>query len=182
MAWANAPEYPKTGDNMTEVAKRLVLMNHAGSEGRAAWFSAIHRPALSRAAGEPGFSLIEVEKALLDEVDPNMAEGRLTGGRPDTLPVMLRAGFDRLLALAEQMAAAGTPGAVSKPSSPWDAIVVGSVILASESKDDGWHECVVLAVNVSKQSLTLRWRDYPDYEPFSKPISRVGLLPNSGLR
>lgn len=162
---------------MTDASKRLVLLHHAGKEGRAAWFDVSHRAALTKVASEPGFALIEVDQAVLDEADPNMAEGRLAAdGKPEKLPVVLRPGFERLLGLAAGQKAPGTP------RSPWDDIVVGSVVLASDSKEDGWHECVVAGIEANGQTLHLRWRDYPDFPPFTKPVNRIGLLPRSGLR
>lgn len=173
---------------MAEVIKRLVLLYHGAKEGRAAWFDLAHRAALTKAAAEPDYALVEAEQALLDELDPNMAQGHLTNeGKPDKLPVMLRTNFERLLGLAERAKPPGageaaTKGGALAAASPWTDIVVGSIVLASDSKEDGWFECVVAGVEGDGQTLHLRWRDFPEYPHFTKPISRVGLLPRSGLR
>src|SRR5688500_3898377 len=49
---------------------------------------------------------------------------------------------------------------------PWTTIAVGSIVLASVSRDDGWWECVVLAVEPSNDTLTLSWRDWPRMPSF----------------
>ncbi len=64
---------------------------------------------------------------------------------------------------------------------PWSAVVVGSVVLASDAKDEGWWEAVVLALEGGNM-LRLRWRDYPEYDQFNRLITRVGLLPPGGQR
>jgi len=170
---------------MAEVTTRLVLLYHGAKEGRGAWFNASHRASLKKAATEPNYALVEVEQPILDQLDPNMPEGKMTAdGRPDELPVMLRSSFERLLQLVEARQAAKPAGSEGKPPlpAPWSDIRVGSIVLASESKEDGWHECVVSAIEGNGEVLLLRWRDYPDFDYFKKPITRVGLLPPTGLR
>ena len=45
---------------------------------------------------------------------------------------------------------------------PWDAIKVGSVVLAQDASDEpGWWEAVVTSIGPDGETLTLRWRDYP---------------------
>lgn len=173
---------------MADVKRRLVLLYHGTNEARGGWFDLAHRAAVSKAASEAGHTLIEVEQPKLDQIDPDMPAGRLAAdGKVDELPVMLRATFDRLLKLAVPTQPATAAGPAGKSSgtgmpSPWSELRVGSIVLASDSKEDGWFECVVMAVESSGLTLRLRWQDFPGYPYFTKPVTRVGLPPPSGLR
>lgn len=163
---------------MPEPAKRLVLLYHGAKEGRGAWFDPINRPAVTQAAETPHHALIEITQVQLDQVDPNLSAGVLgPDGKPAPLPVMLRASFERLLAMAEP----GKPGAKPVPR-PWSELVVGSVVLASDKREEGWWECVVTGIGPDRTTVRLKWRDYPDLGEFTKPVSRVGLMPHSGRR
>lgn len=61
----------------------------------------------------------------------------------------------------------------------WKDIHVGHLVIAQESKADGWWEAIV--TDVKRDILTLRWRDYPKYPPFVRHRSTVALLrPDAG--
>jgi hypothetical protein len=60
----------------------------------------------------------------------------------------------------------------------WDAIVVGTVVLAFEEDEEGtgWWEAVVIAVSKDKKNLSLRWREWPQRQKVSRLRREVGLL------
>ena len=60
------------------------------------------------------------------------------------------------------------------PSTYWDAIKPGHVVLAQESLIQGWYEAVVVGRTGNK--LTLRSRDYPGYPKFTVPVTAVALV------
>ncbi|ESY23265.1 hypothetical protein [Mesorhizobium sp. LNJC394B00] len=62
----------------------------------------------------------------------------------------------------------GKSGATSAPATPdlWSTIDVGSVVLATVGREDGWWEAVVLAADPSSDRLTLSWRDWPKMPSF----------------
>jgi len=71
------------------------------------------------------------------------------------------------------------PEPVTAPQSdPWETIGVGSVVLAFEEDKDGagWWEAVVIAVSKDGNTLSLRWRDWPDARKVSRARHKVGLL------
>ena len=68
----------------------------------------------------------------------------------------------------------GEPIATDLPSTYWDAIKPGHVVLAQESLIGGWYESVVVGRTADK--LTLRSRDYPGYPKFTVPVLTVALL------
>lgn len=57
----------------------------------------------------------------------------------------------------------------------WGAIKVGSVVLASESRDDGWWEAKVTEVKPNNVFI-LAWVDYPNYEPFVRHRECLALM------
>ena len=173
---------------MTDATKRLVLLYHGTQEPRGAWFEVVHRAALTQAAAAAGHILFELERAKLDQIDPDMPGGVLAAtGKPEPLPVMLRATYDRLMAMIEAGQVgkvAGVTGKASVPGVPvpWSDIRVGWIVLASDDKDDGWWEAVVTAIENDGRTLQLRWRDFPEAERFSRSVTRVGLISPSGQR
>jgi hypothetical protein len=103
-----------------------------------------------------------------------------------------RSAFDKLAALVEggvtieQRAASGAPPVypladmyttetVNTADALWAKVEVGSVVLAEQPDvyGPGWWESVVLAVD--GDSLTLRWMDDTDPEPFHAARRNVAL-------
>jgi hypothetical protein len=64
--------------------------------------------------------------------------------------------------------------AASRPES-WEAIRVGDLVIAHESREDGWWEAIVVAVE--NDQLLLRWRDYPRQPCVRRGRFEVALLP-----
>ena len=177
---------------MAEAKRRLVLLYQGGKEGRGAWFDIAHKAAVTEAARQPHHVVIELDQVQLDQINPDIPAGTLTSdGRPHPLPVMLGVTFQRLVELAKGppqakvdsaavAPAAATPAKGSVPT-PWSEIVVGSVVLASVDREDGWWECVVTGLE-GGGLLRMRWRDFPGWDEFRRPASHVGLMPYSGQR
>jgi len=86
------------------------------------------------------------------------------------------------------------PGKASKLSAPgkskassaieglpkdWKDIRTGHLVIAQATKADGWWEAIV--TDVKRDILTLRWRDYPKFPPFTCHRSTVAILrPDAG--
>lgn len=58
---------------------------------------------------------------------------------------------------------------------PWSLLEIGATVLYRASKDEGWFEAKIIAVKDEK-TFTLKWRDYPGFEPFNVRRTAVGLL------
>ncbi|MBQ0820605.1 hypothetical protein KBI52_10355 [Microvirga sp. HBU67558] len=76
---------------------------------------------------------------------------------------------------AEVSSSGDTATPTTNPSS-WDAITVGSVVLASEGHMDGWYEAVVTDAKPNDLFI-LRWRDWPDLPTFVRKRGHLSLLP-----
>jgi len=97
-------------------------------------------------------------------------------------PAVQRELFDKLSALAGPVAApwlaeitAAKDQAASRPAS-WQAIEVGSLVIAHESHEDGWWEAIVVAIEGDQ--LVLRWRDYARTRCVRRGRLDVALLPD----
>jgi hypothetical protein len=68
-----------------------------------------------------------------------------------------------------------TPGG-SAPRLPqtWQSIGIGDLVVANDSREDGWYEAIVVEAN--DDMLTLRWRDYPRERRIVRHRLRLGLL------
>ncbi len=80
-------------------------------------------------------------------------------------------------------AASGGTGAASGsavPAAPkwpeeWDAIGIGSLVLATVGVQDGWWESIVIGVN--GEAFTLKWRDFPREPTFVRRRTDLALRP-----
>lgn len=168
---------------MNATPKRLVVID-ADSNGpaRGASFDLAPKEAISKAMEGTTAKIIEVDQPKLDQIDPDFPQGKLpSAGKPALMPIK-RATYERLLALATPVPVPPPPVVPAAPADPWAAIRVGSVVLASDARNDGWWEAVVVRVEQNGATLRLKWRDFPDLGEFTKPLNRVGLPPAGGLR
>lgn len=169
---------------MNATPKRLVVFD-ADTNGstRGASFDPAARDALAQALEGTTAQMVELDQVKLDQIDPDFPQGKLAATGKPSLPAIKRATFDRLTAVATPVPPPPPPPAApAQPVDPWAAIKVGTVVLASEAKDDGWWEAVVVKLEHNGGTLRLKWRDFPDLAEFTKPLSRVGLPPPAGAR
>jgi hypothetical protein len=71
----------------------------------------------------------------------------------------------------------GTGAAIVQHDFPtdWSKIKVGSVVLASEGREDGWYEADVLEA-LPNDHYTLRWHDWPDLPTIERAVTEIALL------
>jgi hypothetical protein len=74
---------------------------------------------------------------------------------------------------------AANPGASGKAPplttpADWSSLKPGSVVLATETVDEGWWPAVVLAVN--GHLISLRWRDVEGLPSVVRPLTELALL------
>jgi hypothetical protein len=126
--------------------------------------------------------------------DPKIAEiaARLPVGRVHAtgktfVPFVRRDLYDKLIAAAGNgngsSAATGSHAGGAATANPsngnpnlprsWGQIAVGDLVVAQQSREDGWYEAIVIEIN--GDMLTLRWRDYPRERRIVRHRLRVGL-------
>ena len=182
---------------LDEVPAAFILGRDDTNKPHAAWFTADQVEAAEKAAALMGMHLVTVgdDPAFIDSI-AGLPRGKLFASGKAFCPFVAAATFEKLLPLApaagepkklrivasaaaagEDMSkppAAPVKGAVDLPKD-WTAIKVGSVVLASETKEEGWFEAKVTEAKPNDVFL-LQWLDYPDYEPFVRHRERLALM------
>jgi hypothetical protein len=69
----------------------------------------------------------------------------------------------------------GSAGGAADLPQDWAHIKVGSLVLATEDRTEGYFECIVVEAKPSDM-FTLKWRDFPDLETIVRHRSNVALL------
>jgi hypothetical protein len=165
-----------------------------GDKPKAGRFKPSQAALAIKAAGLMNLSVLPVETteqlAALEKVPP----GRLYANGRGFVPYVRRDLYDKVVGLAgashgkpgsaatkdaevgsdRQKGDAPVPAAPALPTS-WAEVGPGSQVLAQESAEDGWWECVVISRN-SHDVLTLRARDYPKLKPITRHLATIGLM------
>ena len=171
---------------------------------RAAAFGHSDAQLAEKAAGRMGMRVLRLETDKARELAGRLPRGRVFASGRAFVPFVKAGLYEALAALAEVSSGRGLAGAVSAstasqsppdgpvrseegqgdgsptetsnepPSPSWEAIGLGSIVLAPADPDDGWWEAIV--VKVAGDRLTLRWRDYPDEPLIVRQRHRLALL------
>lgn len=162
----------------------VVIESEPTGTTRGAWFNLVDQEVITRAFAATSATIIKVDQVKLDQIDADFPAGKLTGTGLPTLPIIKRSVYDRLALLAAAAPSNGPirPAADRQRSEALGGIKVGSVVLASTSRDEGWWEAVVVKLEQNGGTLRLRWKDYPSDPEFTKPLMRVVIPPANGLR
>ena len=161
---------------------------------RGAQFSEFNDKVAS-AAAEMKLTSVHPASAALSEIAMKLPVGRLYASGKAFVPPIRRDLLEKLNAVLaspgdESRAANPTAAPASmeeQESAPqeaqvrvaglprsWDSVGVGHVVLAHESPEDGWWECVVL--KREDGVLTLRLRDYPKQGTYIRHMTQVALI------
>jgi hypothetical protein len=148
---------------------------------QAAWFTEADADLATRAARLMGLRVLRVMDEAHRKLAARLRRGRVDAADPAFAPAANRVVFDQLCKLAGPVSVpslaeitADTGAAASCPAT-WDAITVGSVVLAHLAPDEGWWEAIVIGAQDDK--LVLRWRDYARKPSFTRAPSELALLP-----
>jgi hypothetical protein len=96
--------------------------------------------------------------------------------KPVKLVVSADDGSEAKLPITEPKPTAGSPN--GKAPCGWADIDVGSIVLASEGRADGWWESVV--IEAKGDLFTLIWEDWPDLPRFVRRRCQLALLHPAG--
>jgi hypothetical protein len=146
-----------------------------------AWFTEADADLATRAARLMGLRVLRVMDEAHRTLAARLRRGRVDAADPAFAPAANRVVFDQLCKLAGPVAVpslaevtADTGAAASCPAT-WDAITVGSVVLAHLAPDEGWWEAIVIGAKDDK--LVLRWRYYARKPSFTRAPGELALLP-----
>ena len=179
----------------------LILGRDNNDRPHAAWFMADQVEAAEKAAGLMEMHFLTVsDNQDLAAIATKLPKGKLFDSGKAFVPFISGAVFNTLLPHAppaaaehkepksrapkppkESAAPADDPAMPPAPTAgidlpkDWSAIKLGSVVLASESKEDGWWEAKVVEAKPNDVFI-LQWSDYPDYERFVRHRERLALM------
>ena len=138
-----------------------------------------------KAAEALTYTLFEVTDPELRPVAESLAPGRLYGTGKAFAPFIKT---DAYLALRK---AAGAPSALPDPGAEdagtealeltvdqdlWQALGVGSRVIATAPGREGWWACDVVGVSDGGAMLTLRWTGFDEEPAFACPRTDVAVL------
>jgi hypothetical protein len=143
---------------------------------RAARFSAEDPDLLAKAAEAMHLGLVEVTDPDVAEVAATLPAGRLHANGKGLVPYIKG---DMYMELFVAVMGYGAPQAHREPTAQdlpgtWDDVAPGHVVLAREILECGWWEAVV--VERTGDLVTVRYRDYPKYQPMVRHRSAIALI------
>lgn len=148
---------------------------------RAGWFTKDHLELAIKAAAANGFSVLKIEGDAHRKLVAKLKVGNVHAAGNGLIPVVGRQIFAQIEAAAganvsnTKTKAGGALGDIAYRGIPrtWDEIDVGHLVIAQESLKDGWYEAIVIARDGDR--LKVRWRDFPKYAPFERPLTAIAL-------
>ena len=169
----------------------VIVFGRDGKKARGSWFPAESQAAAHSAAEAMGMNALDVANDDVRQLATKLPQGRIFDSGKAFVPFVQTAVLEALAShlpngevvkVRASAAASSAPGTTASktpavaPHYPkgWDDIKVGSLVLASESDEDGWWPCIVQ--EVYSKELRLKWRDYPDYEVFARGYDQVALM------
>lgn len=142
---------------------------------RGAKFNIQEEKAVRKAAELMGLQFGTASEAEAVALTKDLPQGRIFDSGRALLPILKKELHEKLSS-AIKLESFAKPAAPSAPqaTNPWAAIKPNDIVLA-EDVGQGWFEAIVLAVDMKKQKLSLRWRDYK-LPNFNRKLTAVALL------
>ena len=148
---------------------------------QAAWFTEADADLATRAARLMGLRVLRVMDEAHRALAARLRRGQVDASDSTFAPAANRAVFEELCKLAGPVSVpslaqiTADPGAAASCPATWEAIAMGSVVLAHLAPDEGWWEAIVLGAKDGK--LVLRWRASARKASFTRAPSELALLP-----
>jgi hypothetical protein len=164
----------------------IVFGRDAEDKPRAGVFIGKTADAVRQTVGKLPVRLLEATTPDSQTLAGKTPPGRVQADGQPFLPYVPRDLYDQIATLADAMAVLAAPlaptdqppgAAAPAPGLPatFDAIGIGHLVIAQDDyAEDGWWEATV--INRTNDMLTLRWRDYPRFKPFTRHLAAVALL------
>jgi hypothetical protein len=143
---------------------------------RAARFSAEDPDLLAKAADAMHLRLVEVTDPDVAEIAATLPAGRLHANGKGLVPYVKGEMYKDLgwaIMGDDAPQAHREPTAQDLPGT-WDEVAPGHIVLAREILECGWWEAVV--VERTGDLVTVRYRDYPKYQPSVRHRSAIALI------
>jgi hypothetical protein len=164
-----------------------------GDKPRAGLFKPSQGALATKAASLMKLNVFRVETTAHLAAVEKLPMGRLYANGRGFVPYVRRDLYDKVVDLGRRSSAspdvevstsssnpAAEDGTVaSKTGKPlpatWEDVGPESLVLAQASVEDGWWEAIVISRTIA-DVLTLKWRDYPKFKPFTRHVATIGLI------
>jgi hypothetical protein len=172
--------------NHTAATKKpsvIVFGLDADEKPRAGVFTGKQIEGVRQAAGQLRLRIVDGASADGQTLATRVAAGRIQDDGQPVLPYVARDLYDQIVTIADAAEIMNIPatteagGSKTAPGLPatWDDVAIGHLVIAQDDyAEDGWWEATVL--NRTNDILTLRWRDFPRYKPFTRHVGAIALL------
>ena len=159
--------------------KPIVVIAGLDEEQRphAARFAPSEETLAIKAAALMGMKVGFANTAKAASVARTLPKGRVFATGRSLVPYAKQEVFDQLNSSMSFEAAVPVEEPVAEPTQETtDPLCVGDTVLCLEGKGLGWWESVVLSVDVKKDLVSLRWRDFPDIKKFTRPVAEIAII------
>ena len=171
-----------TKPNAAAAGKVVVFGLDSNWRPHAAWFPHTQADQARAAAKQLRLNVIVVANGTAADLVAKLPAGQIHAAGPAMVPPVREDLYEKVVATINPHGEAGQdpgdPIGTDFPSSYWDTIKPGHVVLARDGLIEGWFEAVVVSRTADK--LTLRSRDYPGYSKFTVPVMAVALVNPTG--
>jgi hypothetical protein len=143
---------------------------------RAARFAAEDPGLLAKAAEAMHLELVEVTDPDVAEIAATLPAGRLHANGKGLVPYIKGDMYKELgwAIMGDDAPQAHRESTAQDLPGTWDDVAPGHVVLAREILECGWWEAVV--VERTGDLVTVRYRDYPKYQPMVRHRSAIALI------
>ena len=166
-----------SGSEAAEAKVIVVFGLDEHDKPRAARFTDAKLDLVGKAAQLMELKLCEASSLELAELVRKLPVGRLYANGRGFVPYVRRDLYAKLLAAIGHAPAADQPAPIQIAQGlprTWDEIAVGHLVIAQATLEYGWWESIV--VERTGDMLTLRWRDYPKEQKFTRHRNSVALM------
>lgn len=163
----------------------------------ASWFTSEQVDQAKAAAKLMGMACVDVDDPALSQLAPRLPQGKLFGSGKAFVPFCSLDRYDELLKHVPKSArsplriVSSTSGGKSSESTTkatsaasgnkagfpadWSKIVVGSTVLATVGRADGWWEVEVIE-QTAEDTFTLKWCDFPREPTITRHRTQLALM------
>lgn len=166
-----------SGSAVAEANAIVVFGIDEHDKPRAARFTDAKPDLIGKAAQLMELKLCEASSPELAELAKKLPVGRLYANGRGFVPYVRRDLYAKLLAAIGHAPATDQPAPIQIAQGlprTWDEIAVGHLVIAQATLEYGWWESIV--VERTGDMLTLRWRDYPKEQKFTRHCDAVALM------
>lgn len=157
--------------------KPIIVVAGLGEDQRphAARFSQTEETLATKAAALMGYNIGIAQTAKALSLARSLPKGRVFATGKALIPYVKQEVYDEMQnAFTFEIPVPIEEEAAAETADP--VLAIGSVVLALENRELGFWEAVVLGIDVEKDLITLKWRDWPKLKRFTRSRAELAIL------